>query len=267
MATQTPNFSFDLPDIGADSDAWGAFLNDNWTSIDTILATFVPESGGTFSGEVTYTLPVVAAAAPTLDTHLTNKLFVDTEVGVVAGDLTTHEGDTGNPHGVTAAQALALALAGGTMTGQITLPGGGAGLEAATVGELVTELNLKADVLDPVFIGVVTTVDLFITGVVSLKLNVLLSNANITLSMDDASKKTIALATDTIITVEDEVPDQTVEVWITQTGSGGTASWIGVDKWIGGIEPVLSTVIGQIDIILLTTDLTDVIGQHIGVAS
>jgi hypothetical protein len=36
MATTT-NFSFDLPSIGGDANAWGTKLNSNWTSLDTIL--------------------------------------------------------------------------------------------------------------------------------------------------------------------------------------------------------------------------------------
>lgn len=37
MATQTPNFSFDLPVVGADDDIWGGFLNGNWSSLDDLL--------------------------------------------------------------------------------------------------------------------------------------------------------------------------------------------------------------------------------------
>lgn len=35
--TTTTNFSFNLPAIGGDSDAWGTKLNNNWTSLDTLL--------------------------------------------------------------------------------------------------------------------------------------------------------------------------------------------------------------------------------------
>ena len=58
------------------------------------------------------------------------------QVDAVQTNLDTHESDIGNPHAVTADQVLALALDGGTMTGQIELPGGGSGLEAATVDEV-----------------------------------------------------------------------------------------------------------------------------------
>jgi len=36
MATTT-NYSFNLPTIGGDADAWGTKLNNNWTSLDSIL--------------------------------------------------------------------------------------------------------------------------------------------------------------------------------------------------------------------------------------
>ena len=36
MATTT-NYSFNLPAIGGDADAWGTKLNNNWTSLDSIL--------------------------------------------------------------------------------------------------------------------------------------------------------------------------------------------------------------------------------------
>lgn len=46
-----------------------------------------------------------------------------TNIGTNTSDLATHEADVANPHSVTAAQAGALALAGGTMTGDIVLDG------------------------------------------------------------------------------------------------------------------------------------------------
>lgn len=35
--TTTTNYSFNLPAIGGDADAWGTKLNNNWTSLDTLL--------------------------------------------------------------------------------------------------------------------------------------------------------------------------------------------------------------------------------------
>lgn len=37
MATQTPVFGFNLPDVGGDDDQWGAMLNDNWTKIEQLI--------------------------------------------------------------------------------------------------------------------------------------------------------------------------------------------------------------------------------------
>lgn len=37
MATSTTNYSFSLPAVGGDADAWGTLLNSNWTTLDSIL--------------------------------------------------------------------------------------------------------------------------------------------------------------------------------------------------------------------------------------
>jgi hypothetical protein len=37
MPTNTSNYSFQLPTVGADSDAWGGYINTTITSIDTLL--------------------------------------------------------------------------------------------------------------------------------------------------------------------------------------------------------------------------------------
>ena len=39
MPTQTINYSFDLPIVGADDNLWGGYLNGNWTSLDALLKT------------------------------------------------------------------------------------------------------------------------------------------------------------------------------------------------------------------------------------
>jgi len=154
LANQTPIHGFDLPIVGADSDAWGGFLNDNWSALDTLLAvditaTFLPVAGGTMVGQIT-----LAGGGSGLEAATVDQVdAVQVNVGIVAGDLATHEADVANPHVVTAAQLSVLPLAGGTMTGQIELPGGGSGLEAATVGELDTGLALKAPTASPAFTG------------------------------------------------------------------------------------------------------------------
>ena len=37
MPTTTTNYSFQLPTVGGDSDAWGGYINATITSIDTLL--------------------------------------------------------------------------------------------------------------------------------------------------------------------------------------------------------------------------------------
>ena len=37
MPASTTNYSWNLPTVGGDEDAWGGYLNTNWTSLDTLL--------------------------------------------------------------------------------------------------------------------------------------------------------------------------------------------------------------------------------------
>ncbi len=117
--------------------------------------------------------------------------------------------------------------------------------------------------------GAAFTGELQLDGVVQTPADVISSSSTITLAMTNGSKKTIALAINTTITVASEVADQVVEVWITQTSGGGTAAWSGVDNWVGGSAPTLSTTTGDIDIIILSsaTDGSTIVAQHIGAAS
>jgi hypothetical protein len=166
--TITTTYSFTLPEVGGDTNAWGGHLNGNFTTIDqqmlsrtltsaqTMLGALnLPSNGlnvgsgqlqvtggnvtasgnissvnGSFSGTLaatgattlsstlavtgaatfastlgvtgiaTFTVPVVASSVPTLGTHLTNKTYVDN------------------------ADALKLNLAGGTMTGNLSIISG-----------------------------------------------------------------------------------------------------------------------------------------------
>lgn len=43
MPTSTPNYDFQLPTEGADTDLWGGFLNGNWSSLDTLLKSLQDE--------------------------------------------------------------------------------------------------------------------------------------------------------------------------------------------------------------------------------
>ncbi len=115
-----------------------------------------------------------------------------------------------------------------------------------------------------------TTGKLQADDVVATPAGVITSSSNaVALSMTGANKKTLTLDENTTITVSGEVADQVVELWIKQGSSGGTAAWSGVDQWIGGSAPTLSTTNGQRDIIILAseTDGSTIIAQHLGVAS
>jgi len=45
VSSTTPNFNFILPAVNSpvDQDLWGGYLNENWSSLDTILAGLAPE--------------------------------------------------------------------------------------------------------------------------------------------------------------------------------------------------------------------------------
>lgn len=45
MAGATTSYSFSLPTVGGDSDAWGGFLNSNWTALDGLLDGTTPIDG------------------------------------------------------------------------------------------------------------------------------------------------------------------------------------------------------------------------------
>lgn len=38
MPASTPNYSFSLPTVGGDTDVWGGFLNQNWSTLDDLLS-------------------------------------------------------------------------------------------------------------------------------------------------------------------------------------------------------------------------------------
>lgn len=57
--SSTPNFDWILPEVGADTNAWGTHLNSNWSALDTMLKTVqttaedaLPLAGGTMTGAV-----------------------------------------------------------------------------------------------------------------------------------------------------------------------------------------------------------------------
>lgn len=50
----TVNYSFNLPQVGADQDAWGALLNENWEDLDTLLESTVGSINADVSDRVKY---------------------------------------------------------------------------------------------------------------------------------------------------------------------------------------------------------------------
>jgi hypothetical protein len=82
MATQTPNYAFDMPLVGGDENVWGTFLNANWSSLDAILKNQETVAGTKVAKEgdiMTGTLVVEASVTATN--------FVATDPGTVTSTL------------------------------------------------------------------------------------------------------------------------------------------------------------------------------------
>lgn len=97
------------------------------TMIATAVADYLKKDGS-----VTMTGLLTLSGAPVDDLHAATKLYVDTAVAIATPDLTAY-----------------LAKVGGVMTGQITLPGGGTGNQAATANELAAGLAAHVALPDP----------------------------------------------------------------------------------------------------------------------
>lgn len=99
MATSTTNYSFTLPEVGAETDQWGTQLNNNWTSLDSTLKTVADSVGD----DVTLTgndyLTITGQAITVGDVDLTAD---------VTGVLPVSSGGTGLTSLGTANQVLAV---------------------------------------------------------------------------------------------------------------------------------------------------------------
>ena len=98
--------------------------------VDSAAAGKVSLSGGTMTGLLTL------SGAPTANLHAATKAYVDSEIEIACSavkeqadeteaSLAAHKEDMSNPHGVTAAQAGALPITGGTLTGALNFSAGG----------------------------------------------------------------------------------------------------------------------------------------------
>lgn len=83
-------------------------------------------------GSVSMTGRLTLSADPTSGLHAATKAYVDNAVSIATPDLTAY-----------------LAKVGGVMTGQITLPGGGTGNQAATANELASAVAAHVALPDP----------------------------------------------------------------------------------------------------------------------
>lgn len=83
-------------------------------------------------GSVVMTGLLTLSGAPTVDLHAATKKYVDDAVAIATPDLSAY-----------------LPKVGGVMTGQITLPGGGTGNQAATANEVASSIVTHVGLSDP----------------------------------------------------------------------------------------------------------------------
>jgi hypothetical protein len=126
----TPNYNFNLPTVGGDDNVWGGLLNDNWSSIDTILwnvsgvasaalttttgdARYLRLTGGAVTGNTTF--PAIVATAGIAGDGSGNppSLFIDPPAADNSAKIPSTRWVTANM----------VPLAGGAMTGPLVLAG------------------------------------------------------------------------------------------------------------------------------------------------
>ncbi len=134
----------------------------------------------------------------------------------------------------------------------------------------VMTFNYTANTVNFSMSAITLSGELQLDGVVQTPADVFTSSSNaVALVMTGSSKKTLTLDETTTITVSAEVADQDVMLWIKQGSTGGTAAWSGVDQWVGGSAPTLSTTTGVRDLIVLSSDSdgSTIVALHIGASS
>ena len=151
MATTTPNYSFKKPTVSGDSGVWGGYLNENWTSTDSLLGggtaitgidinsgtidnatvgAATPNTGAftTLSASTSFTLGATLLTATGVELN-----YVD---GVTSAIQTQIDGKLATPGSTTGSGALVYGTA-PTLTG-VTLAGAVTGAD-----QIVSAINLK----------------------------------------------------------------------------------------------------------------------------
>ena len=89
MSTVTPNFSFEKPDVGGDTDVWGGMLNGNWDIVDAeLVKSFNKDASGQEDNEAPVLrlggfLFALSGAAPALPGDPETRTLIITVNGVV----------------------------------------------------------------------------------------------------------------------------------------------------------------------------------------
>ncbi len=75
MPASTTNYSWNLPTVGGDEDAWGGFLNTNWTNLDTLLGGVTNAEFEILDGATVTTAEINYSDLATLGTTAASKVF------------------------------------------------------------------------------------------------------------------------------------------------------------------------------------------------
>lgn len=235
------------------------------TALTTVTAV-VPSTGGTFTGAVTISagglnitaggLTVVGGAVidtlrvstAIIDAN-SNELLTFSEIASAVNQLNLRNAATGN--------APRLIAEGGDTNINMELAAKGTGVVDAT-SPLRASNTFQADAAVTFGDEVKCSVD-SITYAASF---------NIDMSTESVKEFTTS-ATAATATLTNIAANQQVECRITCNSASASLAWSGVDLWVGGTAPTLTTTVDEVDIIVLSVmaDGATVIGEHIGVAA
>jgi len=232
----------------------------------TYLAVMDHTSGGSFAGDAANWQELAPTPAPgaanviTYSNATSGLTATDVQAAIdeVEGRLDTAETNLTNK----------LDKSGGTMTGAIAMGTNKiTGLGAPTVnGDAARydELSAKANKAGDTFTGPMVFQD-----EIKVTPQVITWGAAFNIDMSaNANKETTSSATAATATLTNIAANQMVEVRVICNSASASLAWSGVDVWVGGAAPVLSTTVGRIDLIVLAvmSDGTTVIGHHLGPA-
>lgn len=171
-------------------------------------------------------------------------------------------------------------LASPTFTGTPAAPTAAADTnttQIATTAYVQNELSDYAPLASPTFTGTLAAAAANFSGAVGLNgattlndqvksgITSLTSSTSISVDMTAKNVQFVTLNHDATFTVSNEAVGHWVTLIVKQGATGGTGAWAGIDAWMGGSAPTLSTTTGEYDVIsLFCPESGVVIASHSG---